>query len=155
MQTHNRSGSEPERKLNAQMLGKLVPDIQHTAELIQEISAANSEQNAGAEQINIAIQQLDQVTQSNAAASQEMSASAEELAAQAAQMIRTIAFFKIGTETKSAPLVHQVPKPAPQRIPQKERKALAPKDQSTPKTASPGHRLKLHGPKDYDDFERY
>ena len=34
------------------MLSKLVPDIQKTAELVQEISAASNEQNAGAEQIN-------------------------------------------------------------------------------------------------------
>ncbi|MGE4506100.1 MAG: methyl-accepting chemotaxis protein, partial [Desulfovibrionaceae bacterium] len=38
-----------------QKLVKLVPDIQRTAELVQEIAAASSEQNAGAEQINKAI----------------------------------------------------------------------------------------------------
>lgn len=136
-----------------QMLGKLVPDIQHTAELIQEISAANNEQNAGAEQINIAIQQLDQVTQSNAAASQEMSASAEELAAQAAQMISTVAFFKIGTETASR--VQQVPKPAPPRLAYGEKRPPAAEGPSPAKTGAAGHRLKLHGQKEYDDFERY
>ena len=36
---------------------KLVPDIQHTAELVQEITAASNEQT-GAEQINKALQQL-------------------------------------------------------------------------------------------------
>ncbi|HXP96353.1 MAG TPA: methyl-accepting chemotaxis protein, partial [Telmatospirillum sp.] len=45
------------------MLGKLVPDIQKTATLVEEISAACREQNIGAEQINQAIQQLDKVTQ--------------------------------------------------------------------------------------------
>ncbi|GAB1410118.1 hypothetical protein MASR1M90_12720 [Desulfovibrionales bacterium] len=34
------------------MLTRLVPEIQRTADLIQEISAASNEQNAGAEQIN-------------------------------------------------------------------------------------------------------
>ncbi|MBF0565410.1 MAG: MCP four helix bundle domain-containing protein [Nitrospirae bacterium] len=50
------------------MLSKLVPDIQKTAELVQEITAASNEQNTGAEQINKAIQQLDQVIQQNASA---------------------------------------------------------------------------------------
>ncbi|MGE4553199.1 MAG: methyl-accepting chemotaxis protein, partial [Desulfovibrionaceae bacterium] len=51
-----------------QMLETLVPDIQRTAELVQEISAASAEQNSGASQINRAIQQLDQVIQQNASA---------------------------------------------------------------------------------------
>ena len=49
-----------------EMLTKIVPDIQKTAELVQEINAASKEQNTGAEQINKAIQQLDQVIQQNA-----------------------------------------------------------------------------------------
>ncbi|WP_245434012.1 methyl-accepting chemotaxis protein, partial [Rhodomicrobium lacus] len=55
-----------------EMLGRLVPDIQRTAELVFEISNATREQNAGAAQINIAIQQLDKVTQQNTAAAEEM-----------------------------------------------------------------------------------
>jgi methyl-accepting chemotaxis protein len=76
------------------MLGRLVPDIQKTATLVEEISAACREQNIGAEQINQAIQQLDKVTQQNASASDEMSATSEELAAQADQMLSAIGFFQ-------------------------------------------------------------
>ncbi len=65
------------------MLTKLVPDIQKTAQLVEEISAACSEQDTGAEQINKAIQQLDQVIQQNAASSEEMASTAEELSSQA------------------------------------------------------------------------
>ncbi len=65
------------------MLGRLVPDIRKTAELVSEISAACREQDIGASQINEAIQQLDKVTQQNAGASEEMSATSEELASQA------------------------------------------------------------------------
>ena len=78
-----------------QMLGKLVPDIQKTAELVQEISAASNEQNTGAEQINKAIQQLDQVIQQNASSSEDLSSTAEELAAQAEQLQATMSFFKL------------------------------------------------------------
>ncbi|MEW6521939.1 MAG: methyl-accepting chemotaxis protein, partial [Thermodesulfobacteriota bacterium] len=77
------------------MLSKMLPDIQKTAELVQEISAASKEQDTGAEQINKAIQQLDQVIQQNAGASEEMSSTAEELSAQAEQLQGIIAFFKV------------------------------------------------------------
>ena len=78
-----------------QMLAKLVPDIQKTAELVQEISAASKEQTSGADQINSAIQQLNQVIQQNAGAAEEMSSTAEELSSQAQQLQGTIAFFKV------------------------------------------------------------
>ena len=62
-----------------EMLEKLVPDIQRTAELVQEITAASKEQDTGAEQINKALQQLEQVIQQNASASEEMASTTEEL----------------------------------------------------------------------------
>ncbi len=81
-----------------QMLAKLVPDIQKTAELVLEISAASKEQNTGAQQVNQAIQQLDQVIQQNAGASEEMASTAEELSSQAEHLQNTIAFFKVGSD---------------------------------------------------------
>src|SRR5690606_24085092 len=80
------------------MLGKLVPDIQRTAELVEEISAGSREQNAGANQINTAIQQLDKVTQQNTSAAEQMSATSEELASQAEQLQSAISYFRIGKE---------------------------------------------------------
>ncbi|MEO5363744.1 MAG: methyl-accepting chemotaxis protein [Magnetococcus sp. DMHC-8] len=80
------------------IINKLVPDIQKTAELIQEINASSQEQSQGAGQINQAIQQLDQVIQQNAGASEEMAATAEELSAQADMMSQSISFFKLGQE---------------------------------------------------------
>ncbi|WP_165216316.1 methyl-accepting chemotaxis protein [Affinirhizobium pseudoryzae] len=78
-----------------EMLNRLVPDIQKTAELVSEISAACREQDVGASQINEAIQQLDRVTQQNASASEEMSGTSEELAAQAEELQASIAFFRV------------------------------------------------------------
>ena len=77
------------------MLKKLVPDIQKTAELVQEISASSNEQNSGTTQINQAIQQLDTVIQQNASATEEMASTSEELSSQAQQLQDTISFFKI------------------------------------------------------------
>jgi methyl-accepting chemotaxis protein len=62
---------------SGEMLDKLVPDIQRTAELVQEISAASKEQDTGAEQINKALQQLEQVIQQNASAAEEMASTTE------------------------------------------------------------------------------
>ena len=77
------------------MLSKIVPDIQKTAELVQEITSASEEQNSGAEQINNAIQQLNKVIQQNASASEEMASTSIELSSQAEQLQRAVAFFKI------------------------------------------------------------
>jgi methyl-accepting chemotaxis protein len=78
-----------------EMLDKMVPDIQRTAELVQEISAASKEQDTGAEQVNKAIQQLDNVIQQNASASEEMASTSEELSGQAEQLQEAISFFRI------------------------------------------------------------
>ena len=80
------------------LLEQIVPDIQKTADLVQEISAASNEQSIGAEQINKAIQQLDQVIQQNAGSSEELASTSEELSAQAEQLQEVISFFKIGNE---------------------------------------------------------
>jgi methyl-accepting chemotaxis protein len=80
---------------SGKLLEALVPSIQKTAELVQEIAAASREQDAGAEQINKAIQQLDQVIQQNASASEEMASTAEELTGQSEQLQELIAFFQV------------------------------------------------------------
>ncbi len=77
------------------MLNGIVPDIQRTSELVQEITAASNEQNSGAEQINNAIQQLNQVIQQNAAGAEEAASTSEELSSQAEQLQDTVAFFKV------------------------------------------------------------
>lgn len=90
-------------------LQKLVPDIQKTAELVQEISAASREQNTGAEQIGRAIVQLDQVTQQNVATSENMATMAEELTAQANHLQQEMAAFKTEkTESKTEELAAMV-----------------------------------------------
>ena len=77
------------------ILDSLVPNIQKTAELVQEISAASREQDAGADQISKSIQQLDAVIQQNASASEEMASTAEELSGQSEQLAEMIAFFRV------------------------------------------------------------
>ena len=86
-----------------EMLGKLVPDIQKTAELVQEITAASKEQDAGAEQINKALQQLEKVIQANASAAEEMASTTEELTGQSDQLVSALGFFRTGDSGPAAP----------------------------------------------------
>jgi methyl-accepting chemotaxis protein len=85
------------------MLTKLVPDIQKTADLIQQISVSSKEQSTGADQINTAIQQLNHVVQQNAGSAEEMAATAEELSSQADQLKSTVSFFKLNGTGRSLP----------------------------------------------------
>jgi len=77
------------------LIDRIIPDIQRTAELVQEINAASNEQTSGADQVNRAIQQLDEVIQQNASVAEEMSSTAEELTAQAQSMQDSMAIFKV------------------------------------------------------------
>ncbi|MBF0162376.1 MAG: methyl-accepting chemotaxis protein [Magnetococcales bacterium] len=77
-----------------EIINKLVPDIQRTAELVQDIAQSSQEQNQGTGQINQAIQQLDHVIQQNAGAAEEMAATSEELSAQAELVKQALDYFK-------------------------------------------------------------
>ena len=65
------------RKAGEKLAG-LVPAIQQTANLVQAISAASSEQSIGVEQINEAIRDLDAVIQQNATAAGKLASTTEE-----------------------------------------------------------------------------
>lgn len=85
------------------MITKLVPDIQRTAELVQEISASSKEQAGGAAQISGAIMQLNTVTQRNAGAAEEIATTASALASQAEQLLESISFFKVNDASGDLP----------------------------------------------------
>ncbi len=104
------SSSVEVAELAGEMLSKMVPDIQRTAELVQEISASSKEQDTGAEQVNKAIMQLDQVIQQNASASEEMASTSEELSSQAEQLQSTISFFRM--DNRGTAHVQQPSRPA-------------------------------------------
>jgi len=80
---------------SGELLNEIVPVIQQTSELVQEITASSIEQSTGADQINNAIQTLNKVVQENAATAEEMAASAEELNAQSEDLQSAVSFFKI------------------------------------------------------------
>jgi len=80
---------------SGELLKDIVPDIQKTSDLVEEITAASIEQNSGAIQVNSAIQELNKVVLENAATAEEIAAGAEELNAQSDQLKEAVAFFKV------------------------------------------------------------
>ncbi len=126
------------------VLKKMVPDIQKTAELVQNIASASIEQNTGAEEINKAIQELDQVIQQNAAASEELASTSEELTGQASQLREIMLFFKTGESSGGGggPAKAQVRRAAP-ALPQR-------KPATAGKSLNGGVELAMD-----EDFERF
>jgi methyl-accepting chemotaxis protein len=82
------------------LLKNTIPDIEKTAQLVQEISLASLEQNSGADQVNDALQLLNNIAQQNAASSEEMASSSEELSSQTEQLREVVNFFKINRKNK-------------------------------------------------------
>jgi methyl-accepting chemotaxis protein len=80
------------------LLSDLVPSIRKTAELVQDVAAASTEQASGVAQINQSLAQVDQVTQRNASAAEELAATSEEMAAQAEGLQQLVGFFDIGVK---------------------------------------------------------
>ena len=143
---------------SGEMLERLVPDIQRTAELVQEISAASREQDTGGEQINSALQQLEKVIQQNASASEEMAATTEELTGQSDQLVNALAFFRTGDDGHAP--VHQFARarPAGRADSAKVKPAWSHGAQSVAKSgAGAGVSLRLKESREDSDeeFERY
>ncbi|MFV0420670.1 HAMP domain-containing methyl-accepting chemotaxis protein [Oleidesulfovibrio sp.] len=130
-----------------ELLGSLVPAIEKTSDLVQEIAAASIEQRAGAEQVNSALHQLDQVVQQNAAASEEVASTSEELAAQASQLQQAVAFFQLKATRV---------KPSQQTVPQRSlESAVYEPSRSEVKPVKLRFNLEDKSDDGDQDFERY
>lgn len=148
-----------------EMLAALVPAIQKTSDLVQEISAATSEQTVGADQINGAIRELDAVIQQNAAAATEAASVSDGLAAQSEQLRGVIAFFSLG-ERQPSQVAPRTAAPRPAAVPQKRTSAARIRAVPVAKAEVPegtlrnGHANGVHidmgtGALTDADFERY
>lgn len=76
-------------------LKRITPEIEKTAQLVQEITTASQEQVSGVEQINNAIQQLNQITQRNASTSEEIDSAARELEELSIILNNSVSVFKV------------------------------------------------------------
>jgi methyl-accepting chemotaxis protein len=78
---------------SGEVLANIVPDVNKTAELVQEISSASLEQNTNVSQINLSVTQLSQLAQNYSALSEELASSSEQVAAQALNLKENVNFF--------------------------------------------------------------
>lgn len=74
---------------------EILPGIAHTAELIQEISAASVEQSSGLGEITIAMQQLDKVARQNAVASDQLNAMSGDMQRIVTDLQESLAYFSV------------------------------------------------------------
>jgi methyl-accepting chemotaxis protein len=79
------------------LLKEIIPAINNTSMLVQEIASSSMEQEQGVNQVNSAIQQFSMVTQQNATSAEEMASSSEELSGQASELDTMIKFFKVNS----------------------------------------------------------
>ncbi len=98
---------------SGQALAELVPSIRRTANLVQEVVTATSEQAHGVTQMTRAVVHVDQVTQRNASAAEELASTAEELATQAESLHQLVSFFRVAGGEAHGPRVAMPLPPAP------------------------------------------
>ncbi len=85
-------------------LNQIVESVMHSAQLIDDIAKASSEQSLGVEQINVGIEQVAQVINLNTATAEKSAMAAEEMAAQAGAMERMVSNFKLRENAANTPV---------------------------------------------------
>ncbi len=81
----------------------MVPNIEHTGRLIEEIAAASREQDTGAQQIREAVRQMESAVQENAASSEQLASMAQSLSDHAESLMTKVGFFRIGSVKETRP----------------------------------------------------
>ncbi|QPN31680.1 methyl-accepting chemotaxis protein [Diaphorobacter sp. JS3051] len=122
---------------------EVVGSIRRVTDIVGEISAASSEQSAAVTQVGEAVTQMDQVTQQNAALVEEMAAAASSLRSQAADLVNTVAVFKLGAQGGNTPVrpaapqapAAQAPAPMPAPAPRPALRTAAPAAKRAPAPA--------------------
>jgi methyl-accepting chemotaxis protein len=84
------------------LLEAIVPSIRKTADLVNEIAAASTEQDSGVRQINGAVTQISQAVALNASASEELASTSEEVSAQALELQAAVDFFRLAGSAAAA-----------------------------------------------------
>ena len=77
------------------LLKEIVPNIKKTADLVQEITDASTQQDAGVEQINEGMEQVNSTSQQNASSSEELASTADSLATNAKELRELMDYFKM------------------------------------------------------------
>lgn len=93
------------------MLDRMVPNIGKTADLVQEITAASTEQSTSVAEINRTVAQLDEIAQQNASASEELASTAKMVQDQTGDIRSTVGYFKLsnngrGNKGRQSHVIH-------------------------------------------------
>jgi methyl-accepting chemotaxis protein len=83
------------------LLKEIVPNIKMTADLVQEITDASAQQNAGVEQINEGMEQVSSTSQQNASSSEELATTADSLSSYAIELRELMAYFKVNEDASA------------------------------------------------------
>jgi methyl-accepting chemotaxis protein len=135
------------------LLGEIVPGIQKTAALVQEINASSNEQASGIAQVTTAIHQLDEVIQQASTSTEVMSSASEMLSGQAEQLLTVASFFHVEgqAQVKSAETLRSAPARRPS---ESGRPAYAAKPKASPNGHATGVKMKMGNDVDDNDFVR-
>ncbi len=87
-------------KQSSKLFDNMLPNIQVSANMVSEISAASIEQKVGIEQINNSIHDLNSITQDNASKSEGMSGIASNLLGLSNDLMASLNFFNVESSPK-------------------------------------------------------
>lgn len=77
------------------LVAGLLQSTRQTTEIVQQVSAASTDQATGIAEVNEAMKQVDGVTGRNALAAEDLAATAQEMAAQADALHSLVQFFRV------------------------------------------------------------
>lgn len=78
----------------AEQLDNIIPKIDQSLHLVQEITASSKEQLIGSRQINTAIESLNHITQENAASYEQINRKSSEMTTNAEELFKSISYFQ-------------------------------------------------------------
>lgn len=78
----------------AEQLDNIIPKIDQSLHLVQEITASSKEQLIGSRQINTAIENLNHITQENAASYEQINRKSGEMTTKAKELFKSISYFQ-------------------------------------------------------------
>lgn len=89
------------------LIADVVPNIEKTGRLIEEIAAASRNQDAGMQRIQDAIHEMEAAAEENTSASAQLSEIAQVLHQHATNLMQEMSFFKMGDDAATTPTARQ------------------------------------------------
>ena len=91
---------------------EVVSSVKQVSDIVAEISAATTEQNAGIATVHQSISSMDQVTQQNAALVEQTAAASQAMQEQAETLAKAVSAFRIDASHLAAPVLRNASRPA-------------------------------------------